>query len=326
MAYRVLEITASSGQVDTLRAIAEKYGARLTQIQVEDEGLESCRIVAGPKDRQKLLDAIQATLGSDPEAQVVIFPVQAVVPQPDSNQEEHRSPAVETREELYNDMLKGSDTGPNFILLVVLSTVVAAIGLLQDNVAVVIGAMVIAPLLGPNLAFAFAVAVGDKDLMVRSIRTTVFGLSMTLAITMALGLIWPYGLESRELLDRTVVNYGSLALALASGTAAALSLTTGVSTALVGVMVAVALLPPAATFGIMAGAGEFYLAIGAATLLAANVVSVILTAQIVFIFRGIGPRTWWERKRARASIKLNLWVLTSFLALIAGLIYLQGQV
>ncbi len=203
---------------------------------------------------------------------------------------------------------------------------VAAIGLLQDNVAVVIGAMVIAPLLGPNLSFAFAVAQGDKELMVRSIRTSAFGLTLTLAITVAIGLIWPYGLVSPELLERTTVNYGSLALALASGTAAALSITTGVSTALVGVMVAVALLPPAATLGIMAGAGRFDLALGSATLLAANVVCVILTAQVVFIFRGIGPRTWWERKRARASIKLNLWVLSVFLAVIVGLIYLEGRI
>lgn len=325
MAFRVFEITATKGQTDTLRAIADKYGARFTQLAVEDDELEVCRLLASPKDRQKLLDAIQAALGTDTNGQIVILPVEAVVPQAET-EEEAGKPAVETREELYNDMAKGADAGRNFVLLVTLSTVVAAVGLLQDNVAVVIGAMVIAPLLGPNVSFAFAVALGDKDLMIRSVRTSAFGVALTLVITVVLGFLWPYGLTSGELLDRTDVNYGSLALALASGAAAALSITTGVSTALVGVMVAVALLPPAATLGIMVGAGEFNLAIGSATLLAANVVSVILSAQIVFIFRGIGPRTWWERKRARASIKLNLWVLCTFLIVIAGLIYLEGRI
>jgi len=325
MAFRVFDITASKGQIDTLRAIAEKYEARFTQTLVEDEEIEACRMLAGPTDRQKLLDAIQSALGTDSRGRVVILPVEAVIPHSENGKDKPVE-GTETREELYTDMLKGADPGGNFALLATLSTIVAAVGLLQDNVAVVIGAMVIAPLLGPNLSFAFAVATGDKDLMLRAAKTSAVGLGITLLIAVVLGLVWPYGLDSKELLDRTEVGFGSLALALASGAAAALSITTGVSSALVGVMVAVALLPPAATFGIMSGAGQFDMAIGAATLLAANVVSVILTAQIIFIFRGIGPRTWWERKRARASIKLNFMVLGTFLLVLMGLIYLEGKV
>jgi len=326
MAFRVFDITASKGQIDTLRAIAEKYEARFTQSVVEDEEIDVCRMLAGPTDRQKLLDAIQSALGTDPRGRVVILPVEAVIPHSENGKGTPPAEGTETREELYTDMLKGADPGGNFALLATLSTIVAAVGLLQDNVAVVIGAMVIAPLLGPNLSFAFAVATGDKDLMLRAAKTSAVGLGITLLIAVVLGLVWPYGLDSKELLDRTEVGFGSLALALASGAAAALSITTGVSSALVGVMVAVALLPPAATFGIMSGAGQFDMAIGAATLLAANVVSVILTAQIIFIFRGIGPRTWWERKRARASIKLNFMVLGTFLLVLMGLIYLEGKV
>jgi hypothetical protein len=67
------------------------------------------------------------------------------------------------REELYNTVTDGATVDSTFVLLIFLSTLVAGIGLIKDNVAVVIGAMVIAPLLGPSLVFAFGVALGDQS-------------------------------------------------------------------------------------------------------------------------------------------------------------------
>jgi len=103
--------------------------------------------------------------------------------------------------------------------------------------------------------------------------------------------MWTGTLDSVELLARTSVGLDGVLLALASGLAAALSLTTGLSSVLVGVMVAVALLPPTATAGIMLGAGNFELATGALLLLAVNVVCVNIAAKLVFLFRGVRPRT-----------------------------------
>jgi uncharacterized membrane protein len=103
-------------------------------------------------------------------------------------------------------------------------------------------------------------------------------------------------------MSRTEIDLGNIALALASGAAAALTLTGGVSSALVGVMVAVALLPPAAAIGIFLGAGEITLALKAGVLLAVNVSCVNLATLAVFISRGIKPRTWIERRSARQSI------------------------
>jgi uncharacterized membrane protein len=92
-----------------------------------------------------------------------------------------------------------------------------------------------------------------------------------------------------------------VAIALAAGAAAVLSLTTGLSSTLVGVMVAVALLPPTATMGMLLGAGMPTLAGGALLLLMVNVVCVIVAAKLVFYSRGIAPRTWYERSKARQS-------------------------
>ena len=122
---------------------------------------------------------------------------------------------------------------------------------------------------------------------------------------------------------RTDVGMDSIALALASGAAAVLSITTGLSSVLVGVMVAVALLPPTATLGLMLGAGQFEHALGAGLLLAVNVVCVNLAAKVVFLAKGIHPRTWWERKKARRAMVLYLLIWIASLALLVAAIYLR---
>jgi uncharacterized membrane protein len=93
--------------------------------------------------------------------------------------------------------------------------------------------------------------------------------------------------------------------------------------ALVGVMVAVALLPPAVTLGYMLGTAQFQLAAGAAALLAANIVCINLSAQLVFLYKGIKPRTWIELRAAKQSTNISLAIACSLLAVLIALIYWQ---
>lgn len=88
-------------------------------------------------------------------------------------------------------------------------------------------------------------------------------------------------------------------------------------------MVAVALLPPAAAIGLMLRAEQWDLAVGAATLLAVNVVCVNLATQITFVLRGVSPRTWFERKTARRSVLANAGVWLLLLAALAALLFLR---
>jgi uncharacterized membrane protein len=117
----------------------------------------------------------------------------------------------------------------------------------------------------------------------------------------------------------------SLALALASGAAAALSLTSGLPSVLVGVMVAVALLPPAATVGLTLGHGETEHALGAALLLAANIVSVNLAAKLVFLVKGIRPRTWAEKAKAKRAMTIYIMVWVVTLVLLSAVILGRSQ-
>jgi uncharacterized hydrophobic protein (TIGR00341 family) len=242
----------------------------------------------------------------------VVLPVEIALPKASEEERKEEDSATEAREALYEEVEKNARLDLNFAVLIVLSTIVAAIGLIENNVAVVIGAMVIAPLLGPNLAFGLGTALGDISLMRKSALTTSVGIVMSVALSVAIGVFWPFDVSSPELAARTNVGLDSIALALASGAAAALSLTTGLSSVLVGVMVAVALLPPAVALGIMLGLGDTNLASGAGLLLAINVVCINLAIKVVFFFKGIRPRTWWEKKKAKhaMSIYILMWLVT----------------
>lgn len=196
----------------------------------------------------------------------------------------------------------------------------ASIGLIHDDVPVIIGAMVIAPLLGPILALAFGVAIGERRFVISAIKTNAAGLGLTLLAAAAIGWILPLPLDGDELMGRTDVGLHTIALALAAGAAGVLSLTTGLSGALVGVMVAVALMPPAVSLGLFLGGGEFNNAYAAALHLMANIVSISLAAQLVFLASGIRPRSWYKRKKSEQSVRniVLFWVV--LLLAVAGLI------
>jgi uncharacterized membrane protein len=124
---------------------------------------------------------------------------------------------------------------------------------------------------------------------------------------------------------RTDINYAGTAIALASGAAASLSLVTGLSSVLVGVMVAVALMPPAVTIGLMLSDASFDYAVGASMLLAVNIVCINLSAKLVFLLKGIQPRTWLETRKARQSRSLYLLVWITLLILLIMMIYLRHK-
>ncbi len=351
MALFWIDVLAADGHDETVRHLAEGFGA--TEVIVgacAEDGRRTIRILAGEIDRQAFLDQLQAILQATEGWRIVVSPVEAVIPRQDSgdgspadggtdaggagaggagdreNEAEARLRRAGvlgdrlTREELYEDIAAGTHAGRTFIALTILSTLVAAVGLESANTAIVIGAMVIAPLLGPNLAFAFGSAIGDRHLMARAMRANLIGLTLTVAISMAIPHLVTIDMSSPELLARTEVGYADVLLALASGAAAALSVTSSLSGALVGVMVAVALMPPAVAFGMMLSLGAIGPAMGALTLLGINVASLNLAANLAFLLQGLRPRTWNERREARQPLILNLAVWLVLLVVLVGLI------
>jgi uncharacterized hydrophobic protein (TIGR00341 family) len=325
---RIVEVITGDGHTDSLAGIAEHFEAEdFWWSPADEDGRRSFRFLVADESRQSVVDALQSLLGAAEDTRILILPVDAVLPRAKGEDEDgsKRRSIAATREELYSQIAKGARLDSNYFLLTFLSTIVAAIGLAEDNVAVVVGAMVIAPLLGPNIALAFGTSLGDRGLMGEALKTNIAGLALALLLSFIIGTIWPVDLESGEIIARTDVGMDSVLLALASGAAAVLSLTTGLSATLVGVMVAVALLPPTATLGMLLGTGQPQLAVGAALLLAVNVVCVLLSAMTVFLLKGVRPRTWLERTRAKQSLAISIALWATLLLILVAVILLRGS-
>lgn len=322
---RLVKVSFPSARLDDVIKIIEE--AEPTD-WINDSGSgvyeQAIEIVVAQKKCQNLIDALQNLLSTGEDWRITVIPIEATLPRPEVKAEEEDEKAKKKeaafREGLYQTVEKGGVFDIDFAVLTVLSAIVAAIGLNGDSVAIVIAAMVIAPLLGPILAFSVGAALGDAPLMLKAARTAFLGFAIGFVFAFILTHFFPPNPESRELMDRAIVGPEMVSLALASGAAAALSLTTGVSSALVGVMVAVALLPPSVASAMFFGSGDITNGVNALILLTLNVVCTVLSAQIVFLWKGIRPRTWWEQQAAAKSVRINFAVWGGLLIGLVALI------
>lgn len=324
---RFLEIAFRESAKERVTSALNRFSELEWTITNTQNAYCEIRAMAPADGLQAVLDEVQSALAGEEGWRIAVLPVEASMAPVNTEDEtpKKEQSGVSLREEIYQDVSGGAQLNQNFIILTILSAIVAALGLNADNIAAVIGAMVIAPLLGPLLAFSLGSALGDFSLMIRSGRTALAGLAIGFATAYSLAFVIGVNLESKELLDRSTVEFDSIALALASGAAAALSIITGLSSTLVGVMVAVALLPPSVALALFLGAGEFSLALRAALLLGANIISVNLASQIVFFAKGVRPRTWLEERAAKQSRRVNFAVWGGLLAALVLLIMLRAN-
>ncbi|UCG52921.1 MAG: TIGR00341 family protein [Candidatus Latescibacterota bacterium] len=295
-------------------------------------GVGRARVLLPAERTEIVLDALQQRFGSRPGFRVLLLRVEATLPKLAEEDDEQDTPAAATpktpdakdrsrisREELYQDIVDSARLSSVFLITVSLSTLVAAMGLIRGDVAIVIGAMVIAPLLGPNVALALATTLGDVRLASRSLRTLGAGIVVAGALAFFIGVIIPIEPLEPQLLARTELSLSDVLVAFAAGTTGALAFTTGLPTALIGVMVAVALLPPLVAAGLLLGASQPALALRAAALLLTNVACVNLAGVITFFAQHIRPRTWWEEQKAKKSVRV---AIASWVAVLSVLVVL----
>jgi len=136
------------------------------------------------------------------------------------------------------------------------------------------------------------------------------------------GLLIPVDPGVTELASRTHVGLADVAIAMAAGSAGSLAYTTGLPTAIIGVMVAVALLPPLVATGLLLGAGHEQMAAGSAVLVLVNFTCISLAAVGTFLVRRVRPRTWWEAEKAKKATKVAVISWLVLLAILVGLIFL----
>jgi uncharacterized hydrophobic protein (TIGR00271 family) len=203
-----------------------------------------------------------------------------------------------------------------FLLLIILAAMIATLGLLQSSTAVVIGAMLVSPLMGPIMGLGFGLATIESNLIRRSLVTLAAGVAV--AILVAALIIWlsPIKDVTPELRARTQPTLLDLGVAVVGGIAGVYAIMRKLSGVMVGVAIATALVPPLSTvaFGLVTGRMDF--ALGAALLFLTNTLAIAFAATIVARLNHFGPSLTRQHTAMQvAGIVVALGILSIPLAL-----------
>jgi len=337
MAQRLVKVLLPAERAGELVEELERSDISGFWQEERDDGQSVVSVLCGSEQVEELIAGLNSRFSAVQGFRLIVLPVEASLPVPErkvqagrgliSTEEEAEpktpSPRI-SREELYSDVSDGAVLSPPYLVLICLSTLVAAIGLVRDNVAVVIGAMVIAPLLGPNVGLSLATTLADYQLGRKAMQTLLAAVALALALSAALGLALDPDPATGEIATRTEISLYDIVLALAAGAAGVMALTSGAASAVIGVMVAVALLPPLVAGGLLLGSARWAAGGSALLLFGVNVVSINLAGVLTFLLRGIRPMTWWEEDRARRSTRTAILFWTLLLAALVAAVLLAN--
>lgn len=203
------------------------------------------------------------------------------------------------RIEVYRTLRRGARPDVDFFVLIVLASVIAALGLLQNSAAVIIGAMLVAPLMTPILALSLGVVHGDVRLLRLSLESALKGITLAVAVAVGMVLLAPRSNLTSEMISRAHPTLLDLTVALASGAAGAYAIARKeVAAALPGVAIAAALLPPLCVVGAGIALARPEVAGGAFLLFVTNLIAISLAGAVVFMLLGFRPMSD-ERERQR---------------------------
>jgi uncharacterized hydrophobic protein (TIGR00271 family) len=221
---------------------------------------------------------------------------------------------------VYQDISEGSEPALRFYLLVAVSTLIAAFGLISDSTAVVIGAMLVAPLMTPIFGVALALVRAETGLLGRALRAEVAGVTAAVAMSFVLGTFLVDFEPTAEILSRTRPTLLDLLVAVLAGFAGAYALVDPkLSPALPGVAIATAIVPPLAASGLCLALGEPAAALGSFLLFFTNFLSILVVASLTFVLAGMARRSGAEgggrdlARRFRLPV-IGFFVIAVFLA------------
>ena len=179
----------------------------------------------------------------------------------------------------------------SYWLEIFFSAGIGTFGLVENSPAVIIGAMLISPLMGPIMATGLALAVGDLYLGIKAVINLLLSITISIAFSGLLVWLLPFHSATSEIIARTKPNLLDLGIALLSGLAGSVLICRGGGngvTALPGVAIAVALMPPLCVMGFGLGSGpDLEIMGGAGLLFLTNLVAIIASAFLVFLLVGM---------------------------------------
>ncbi|MEC4893025.1 MAG: TIGR00341 family protein [Oscillatoria sp. PMC 1051.18] len=207
---------------------------------------------------------------------------------------------------LNRDLWKASVPAFSFYFLLALSSIISTLGLLAGSAATIIGAMIIAPLMGPIIGMAYSMVVANRRLLRRSSLTLFTGVVMTIIVSMAIANTIGLRTLSEEILARVNPTLIDLGVAMCAGAAGAFAkCRRSIGDALPGVAIAVALVPPLSVIGIGLSIGSKSVTGGASLLFLTNLISIIFSGGLVFLFHRYG-----SLERAKKGLFISIVGLT----------------
>ncbi len=233
----------------------------------------------------------------------------------------------EQRIKLVDRLNLNSNFDFDFVALIVLSTMIAALGLVQNSGAVVIGAMLVAPLMTPLVGIGFSLVQSNERLVKTSVKSVLSGFGVAFAVGLVIGLLLTLGNKTGMLFQGIETANAQLQfrghptlldwfVAFVSGIAAAYAMgRPNLVSALPGVAIAAALVPPIATSGIALSVLDFELSVGALLLFFTNIVAIALGTAVTFWAVGIDSRTEAKKQEGKQAIAWPRYYFLAFVLL-----------
>ena len=334
---RLVQVSIPAGKRETVARVLEKEGIDY-MLTDETSGREYTDIAYFPLPTsavQPILDQLkEAGLGDD--AHAVIIDAETDTSRRFEELEKRYAEDRDASEHIAREEIttKAREMVPEmqtFLAMTIISAVVATAGLLLDSPAVVVGSMVIAPLIGPAMGASIGTVLSERELFRKSVKYQFIGGFVTIAAATVFalgvrhGLLVPPGIEVTtipQISGRLSPDFLSLVVALGAGAAGVLSLASGVSVALVGVMIAAALVPPAAAVGVSLAWWHPMAAVSSLVLVLVNVLSINLSGLLVLWYLGYKPTTWFQINETRSTLFKRIGVLVFAIAVLS--VFLGG--
>ncbi len=304
MARHLLYVRTEASRAPSVLGVMEDQGLKPLVLRSSADELYLV-VPVDTAEADRLLVELKPALGA--EDWLALDTPAWTYPEAEAGESEEPTPA----EELESSLDQVARLTPWYLFLTASAAAIAFAGLVRDDVLLVLASMIIAPLMGPLLALGFGLLWRHKQLALRAAVTAALGAALAWLTAWALAWLishWAAIEPGRQLLSRSAPNLFDLVLALITGAVGAYSFIRGQGPTLVGVMVAIALLPPLVASGVFTAIGQGSAAGGAFYLALVNAVALLFTAALGYAVR------------FRTSVR-RLWPLAALLLVLALLLW-----
>lgn len=322
---RQLIIQVPRGHGKEVLTIAQNHqGTNLAQMEASDGDRDLDLVILHISNRK--VEDFLSQLEQVPDAHITLLPTGVMALHPPADQAAEQVKNIELRSpvEVFLSGLQSVGSWKGFLGYAAVAGVVVWIGLYTNTIYLLTAAMLIAPFAGPAMNVAIATARGDRKLLGRSLLRYFTALSVTIAITTILSLLFQQEIATPQMVERSQVSTVALLLPLAAGAAGALNLVQSersslVSGAATGMLVAASLAPPAGVVGMAMAIGRWDMVTGGVFLLLLQLCGINLSAAL--LFRWVGLSTKGARYRRGKKIVPPIALTITILALVGLLVW-----